>query len=705
MGNPLQTATPEEIALAQRLILQGKERATRGDYRMSRILHAIKNLNQEQVRKAIKEAEARGLDVSNVDVEKKGFGYKITGIIDPTKTTEGQEFLERAGVPSGKLGSEIQREQGAVLKLEPTGETINGVPINKVVFQDLSTGTKRLATQQEAEYFRSQTSRTLEVPEEPKGYIEKSKAVISFERGSTTTTPTRLFIAGVSAGILAPIELGKEFIIDPVATTKNIATGIIKIPSQGAEIGMLLKQQPTFVVGVVGSQALLFKGIGKVGSAVGVQGVIFKGVTQTVQKNVIRTEAVFKTTKGGTGAVRSTTIVNDIGGGISSIKTAGVGVVGRKGFVFPTGQEVIGKIKTFGGGAKGFSRIVGDDISLQVVGGATKRIGKSKLTEFVDVSLGKTVKDTTAIGGATKILNQKGVSGSVGILKKVPVQDKIFDIVGGIGGQSITIQTSKLKSIGLTQAEALVKAGVQPSGTIVNVVKSITPTATITKTIKTPSFKTSVIQEVKQVQIAKPITITKIKGMTIQTQGLVQGQLTQQKQKIAPMQKLSLETAQVPKNKIKLASIINVAQAQPQKLRQLSILKTAQITRPRATPIIPIASPKIPFIPSFRIRKPTSITSRGGFGVAVRRFGTFKTIGTGLSLGKAVSIGAGRTRRTIARSFKIISPKGLGKIQTPKGFRIKREKGSTIFIERTSGAINTEGEIKTLALARRGIKI
>ncbi len=98
----LDVASASEISQAQSLIARGKEGATRGDPRLASIVNALKNITQEQVREAVRKAEARGLDVSEVDAEGRGFGTRIVGIKEPSEQptqrptqqqTEGQAFL------------------------------------------------------------------------------------------------------------------------------------------------------------------------------------------------------------------------------------------------------------------------------------------------------------------------------------------------------------------------------------------------------------------------------------------------------------------------------------------------------------------------------------------------------------------------------------------------------------------------------------
>ena len=78
-------------------------------------------------------------------------------------------------------------------------------------------------------------------------------------------------------------------------------------------------------------------------------------------------------------------------------------------------------------------------------------------------------------------------------------------------------------------------------------------------------------------------------------------------------------------------------------------------------------------------------TQRATFGLSIKTDGRFKSVAGGLSLGKAISLGAGITGRGPATTFKITQQKkGLvtGGIGVPKGF--KKKKKGLIFVEKSS---------------------
>ena len=108
--------------------------------------------------------------------------------------------------------------------------------------------------------------------------------------------------------------------------------------------------------------------------------------------------------------------------------------------------------------------------------------------------------------------------------------------------------------------------------------------------------------------------------------------------------------------------------------------------------------PKIIKLPSLPRNKGKS---GGLFSVSVRRGGVFKTIGSGLSLSKALSVGRGKVSTSLGATFKITSPKGTVGGLTPKGFYQKTSKKEGItYIELPKYRISTGGEKREIKLAK-----
>jgi hypothetical protein len=86
------------------------------------------------------------------------------------------------------------------------------------------------------------------------------------------------------------------------------------------------------------------------------------------------------------------------------------------------------------------------------------------------------------------------------------------------------------------------------------------------------------------------------------------------------------------------------------------------------------------------------------FNILARRFGKFKQIGSTSDINKAFDIGAGYTRRTLGASFTI---KGNGSLKIPKGYYAKQEKIGTVFIQKNKLRLSSFGEKSEIKSARR----
>lgn len=733
----IRNADPDLVARAESLILRGKAGAVRGDPELQPIVNALSNLGVQSVES--QRAKAEGLTriesqrqaENTVFVDGKGFSVRpedqqafIQEQIARGKSVQFQEDGETRIIQSGIVPpeeaierleerAEEQRTQKEIKEQTKQDFIDQGfTPREAEVIVKQSTKDQQTPTIERAKdileqekwrkegKFIEEKSKILEVPPEPKGFLEKARAKVSFERGRVGATPTGLFLTGVGAGVLGIAEFGKGVVIDPIGTAKGTVRSIVEIPSKGAEIGMVLKQQPTFALGFVATQAAAFKGVSVGISKLNIPtrtGVLFKGVTQDVSRGIVRTELIFKTTKGGTGRVQTASGITDIGGKLSLVDTTAVGSIGTKVAKFPTGEGAIVRTKTFIGASKGVSRRFPSDINLQVSLGGVKEVGRGQARSFIDVSIGQTKGDLTAIGGVGRTSLRERLF-SVGTLRNIKSPDKIVDVGGGSGVSSLSEQA--IKSAALSQTQAIAKAGVSITSPKVTIkTPTIVGISRAEQSIKSPTFQ-SIKQPTKQIQTLTQIQTPTTKQRSIQTPKLISGLQTQQKQKITPLQNLKLGQEQISKSKLGSASLISVSQAQPQRLRSLQVLSLGQPQRGLAS--VPIfITPKTPLIPpSFKIKQPTQPKITGLFGVQVRRRGRFKTIGRARSISQAISIGAGRVGRTLAATFRVV-PIGKQKIsgvRTPTGFREGRT--PLTFIERRGKRLSTRGEVREIKLAK-----
>ncbi len=124
-------------------------------------------------------------------------------------------------------------------------------------------------------------------------------------------------------------------------------------------------------------------------------------------------------------------------------------------------------------------------------------------------------------------------------------------------------------------------------------------------------------------------------------------------------------------------------------------------SRPPTTPRTPPTKP--PKIPTFFLPKAKDFRKkRGTFSVEERRFGTFRTIGSGLSLKQAFAVGREKVSGGLGATFRITG-RGVTGLRLPKGFRLG--KTPQTFVEKRKFRISRRGEKRGLALARRKAKI
>ncbi len=108
--------------------------------------------------------------------------------------------------------------------------------------------------------------------------------------------------------------------------------------------------------------------------------------------------------------------------------------------------------------------------------------------------------------------------------------------------------------------------------------------------------------------------------------------------------------------------------------------------------------PPPPYKPKFKGKSKRK--RRETFGVALRRYGEFKPIGTGLSLQKAMSLGRTSASRTLGATFKVFGGK-TPKLRTPLGFRRKPTKQGILFIEKRKHRLSTPSEKREIKIAKR----
>ncbi len=458
--------------------------------------------------------------------------------------------------------------------------------------------------------------------------------------------------------------------------------------------------------------------------------IIFKGVTQKIDKGVLQTDISFVTGRREgelPGIARGLTGITKREGRkiVTETIVAGKRTAGR-GLGIPQGKLTIeepifgiekASIRTFG------------KISLQLSGGKAGTLvrGKEVIQPFLGSAVTRTGRGVTFIraGAATP----KGFVESAGFLfkglpKTVSLQlNKITQLILSTTtkralARSIPIETTKqitpsgtqqlIKNILATPqisktavasvrniVGASVKAGIVQPSTKVITPPLVAGTVAITKTIQLPKAVQVSRQLPKQVQ--DPIKVIDVQP---QAQPQLTGLFTGAATRLGAGQKQEL--GQV----IKTPQLVKQEPIQKQPLIQKPVLSIPQITR-QATrgfgifqvPRLP--TPKVPEKPFVLFKLPTARQPRrptGVFPVELRRFGEFRVVGVGRTPREAIAIGRQRAATTLGATFRIPKLKQVpGKIP---GFRTKKEEEGILFIEKKEFRLSTTPEVKEIQLFR-----
>lgn len=242
--------------------------------------------------------------------------------------------------------------------------------------------------------------------------------------------------------------------------------------------------------------------------------------------------------------------------------------------------------------------------------------------------------------------------------------------------------------------------------------------------LKSPKQKLKLKQEVKIYTIVTPKQAEKIKlkYKTLQLQQPKQQQLSNQLYRVEQrtktiqlssskfafgfLPKTSQRLAQPQLQRFKQTQSQKYAQpqisglAQPQRVGQAQRVGQKYKTKTPTTPKLKLIKPSKKVTPFPKVKQTTTPKFSGGlYGVQVRRYGKFRTIGTGLSLGKAINLGKQRTAGTLGATYKITG-KTIN-LPTPFGYYKKPTKEGTLFIELPKYRLSTGGEKLEIQYAKR----
>lgn len=565
-----------------------------------------------------------------------------------------------------------------------------------------------------------------------------------------------LGVAGVVVGTAVAIP---QIISSPIQTIKSVPTQIAigKEFVTSGQLSQQIVQNPGLVTGVIAGEVIIARGLGRV-VQVPTQAIARRVLTPKAESIVsvslerqvgLRGQAIigFETVSGRVGTIRQISKIDDL------TKTIGVGQIAKQKFDFAGDiklvkpQAIIGEVISKAkrtpvtniieeiGGVK-----VGREIFGEVVVGKG-RVSISPREKFFSTRMEitprlksriflervkgiKTLDFTTKafvvpvgtsgrlkfVLGGTKAegIKPAGFGAFVFRLKDLKVGgDKLA--LGMKTPKTFKILTPEQKILFQKQAtkQEVDLLSIASAGTTTFKTLKVKALPSIKGTIQTPTLETKRLGITSQAQTISPIQKVKqdikIKTTfaTIQTPKTIQAITPTTKQKITTVTKQIQQIKQT--QQIKTLARVQPAVRQRQDLRQRQLLIATTITSPPTRFPIPISTPILaPLIP-FRTRSRKALKiSTATFGVSIRRFGKFRTIGKGLSLTQALGLGRERVATTLGATFRLTpTKKGTSisqNIPTPKGF--KRKKG-LIFIEAPRFRLSRRGEVQEIQIARR----
>jgi len=584
-------------------------------------------------------------------------------------SAEGQQMsMRQQEVPLGTRTITATETQPYITQ-EVTGSfTRDGkeIPTTKTYYVDPQTGEKRLATSKEREFLRSQTREVVASEGKPPSRVvsafqEKKAKILSKPQ------PKMVYDIATSKEL---VTIGVPFIPSLQISAKDIKTKFETEPAGRIFLSPITSAFiPTTPLDVaIVSSIPVYKSV----TAAKTTGVLFKGIQQEKLilggKQAIKTDVLFVTSRGEKGVARGISLIKPKGDIILS-KTLTIGGTLKTGLQLPTAKIVTKPFTIIGAKSIGISREVTGEIMQSFTMG--KAIIKTPLNIHKDIFISRAYD----IKGKTMTLTlgeglSKKTYGSVfaGLTRQL---DKTKDV-------SYISTGTKLKKRKIISQPALIDVKAALTGGIKKAdVKSLQFTTTSltagVQTLKPISAKLMLPQQQKSPLKLETKTYlgSGLKQPTRQISGLKTKQLTAQRtrqvQRLA--QPLALASSQVIGQRTRAAQ------------KQITLFKTPAKARP--TPIISI--PTISTVPFFTFKtKPrtTRTISRATYGVGISKGKRFVPIGSGLSLGRAITMGATRTRRTPSTKFKLI-PQTAGLtfegIRTPKGFKRKKK---LVFIQK-----------------------
>jgi hypothetical protein len=655
-----------------------------------RKLQKIKAEQQEKEKlekiKREEEAEAR---IIREEAEKKVL------IVSTKEDIEKQRLIKEAGQRQFEEGEKQRRQQRRKEeqkeKLQQLTEDIREKRMKPLLLGRLQ---KNIQKTIEAEERSARTQQIISQSVREKGFVSTARELIQERK------PAGIVLAGFET-----IGVGIEKLSSKI--TRSDLTYSQKIRVQQT-VGRTL---------LVGSVLPLFKTTAVVERTVAKQQTaLIAGTRQPISDKFSRVKVGIKTEAGriGTGVAR---VESKTVGPITVSKVKLAGQVGKKppSLAFPTGTPTTGGVQKFIARSVSVSVRKGERLFFQKTIGVIKE-GR-KVTPFVGRGAGiQFPKSALGVGATERITGPS--TRFVSIIRDIPkAVPKPIDIE--ILPRSLFIGPPRIP---------VPKSAVPSLKPVVTFTKTapVTPTAQVQtlKTVQISSVQTGVPSTIASaitpqitqapVAIVAPSTVPTQKSVQTDSQKISQAVTTTPSQKVRTITKQV--PAVVPSQAVRpiQTQIVRPIQTQipSQQITQATraVLKipvpTVQKTTIPRSPVINIplprpTTPPPPPPPPPRLRVPSTFPRiPRTFGVEVRRRGKFRPIAKGLSLQKAITVGAVRVGGNISATFRV-TPEQRGtipsQVRTPRGF--KKKKG-LVFVEQPKFRLDMPKEISQIQSAR-----
>lgn len=427
----------------------------------------------------------------------------------------------------------------------------------------------------------------------------------------------------------------------------------------------------------------------------------FVGQSRQVQgtRNIV-TDVVFKFERGRVSEAGVSRIISaPVGTGTQGRQTfisAARGTTFRRGVTFPTGRETLRTTSRFESADLSVTTPFGERGFFQIAGSRGRVLPRGEIGTSGTVAAGIRGRDVSLVAG----VSQPSQTGFVGAIRNIRTPGTF----GFEAGSGVSTQLTPGRFVPPVQ-RAITQSLQQRFAPSPVAFRPIVPQGTSITPPPFPSTTPEIITRPQITPLSTPISPS-VTQRTSPIQTVIPGQRTGgvPRVRVTTFQATQLRTQQIqresPRQTERISQIPRELQRTQQRQGTLQLQRQIQVQRFRT----PVFTPSFRFQPRERtpFRIPTqprqpSFRERLGIPVLVRRGGSFRFVGAGRTIGEAVGIGSQVVSTTLARTFTLpgISPSQV------RGFRARRGREGTLFIEPSRRALGTGTEIREIQTARQ----